>query len=154
MSTLPEILTAPQKRPQVIQDCVHLIDDEVARKGGLSGIAIKAAFATVKAVKPGFIAESVDHMLDDFARRLDPFYQSAKQPESNRAGRSLPDYFNSNTGAIADALLGITDERAQRAKNATIKKAYEKLRPSAKKHVEEAVPGIGRLVEKHTAAAA
>ena len=32
----------------------------------------------------------------------------------------------SRSGEVADALLGITDTRAQRAKNATLKKAYEK----------------------------
>lgn len=146
MSTLVEFLTGPGKRKQVIDDCALLIDEEVRRKGGFSGAAIKLAFATVKAVKPGFIEESVDHLLDDFVRRLEPFYESHK----TAGGRSLPSHFESQSGQIADALLGITDERAQRAKNATVKKAYEKLRPSAKKNVEEAVPGIGRLVEKHT----
>lgn len=147
MPTLTELLTKPEKRQRVIDDCALLIDEEVARKGGLSGFAIKAAFATVKAVKPGFIREAIDHMLDDFARRLEPFYESHQKEPT----RPLPDHFVSHSSAVADALLGITDERSQRAKNPTVKKAYEKLRPSAKKHVEEAVPGIGRLVAKHSA---
>lgn len=145
MPTLVEKLTVSEKRKSVIYDCVALIDDEVKRKGGLSGAAIKLAFATVKAVKPGFLEEAVDHLLDDFARRLEPFYQSHAQ-----SGQTMPAHFTAKSGAVADALLGITDERAGRAKNQTVKKAYEKLRPSAKKHVEEAAPGIGRLVEKHT----
>jgi hypothetical protein len=148
MPTLTEVITVPAKRPAVIRDAGFLIDDEVKKKGGLSGAAIKMAFAAVKAVKPGFIPEAIDHMLDDFARRLEPFYESFQKAGT---GRSLPDHFNGQSGAIADALLGITDERAQRAKNATVKKTYEKLRPSAKKHVEEAVPGIARLIEKHLA---
>jgi hypothetical protein len=147
VATLLEYLGAKERRPRVIEDCVLLVEDEVQRKSGLTGLAIKAAFATVKAVKPGFIAEAVDHLLDDFARRLDPFYQSHQQA----GGRSLTDHFRGQSAAIAEALLGITDERAKRAKNAMVKKTYEKLRPSAKKHVEEAVPGIGRLIEKHTA---
>ena len=146
MATLTEHLTSAAKRQRVLDDCVFLIDEEVGKKGGLSGIAIKAAFMTVKAVKPGFVREAVDHLLDDFAARLEPFYQShQKEPQ-----RPLKDHLIANGAAVADALLGITDERAGRAKNATVKKAYEKLRPSAKKNVEEAVPGIGRLVEKHT----
>jgi hypothetical protein len=144
--TLVEKLTVPEKRKHVISDCVALVDDEVKRKGGLSGAAIKLAFATVKAVKPGFLEEAVDHLLDDFARRLEPFYQSHAQA----GGQTLPAYFAAKSGEVADALLGITDERSARAKNQTVKKAYEKLRPSAKKHVEEAAPGIGKLVEKHT----
>ena len=53
-------------------------------------------------------------------------------------------------GAIAEALLGITDDRAARAPGGVVKKSYEKLRPTAKKHVEEAVPGVARLIDKHT----
>ena len=34
--------------------------------------------------------------------------------------------------AVADALLAISDERAARAKNQTVKKAYEKLRRKRK----------------------
>jgi len=140
-------LTEPSRRKAVIADCALLIDEEVSKKGGLSGIAIKGAFAVVKAVKPGFIPDAVDHMLDDFATRLDPFYQSHRQA----AGRSLPSHFVEHSGAIAEALLGITDQRAQRAHNQSVKKTYEKLRPSAKKHVEEAVPGIAKLIEKYSA---
>ncbi|MFO0620912.1 MAG: hypothetical protein U0745_05925 [Polyangia bacterium] len=144
--TLPEILTEATRRKSVVADCVLLIEEEVSKKGGLSGIAIKGAFAIVKAVKPGFIAEAMDHMLDDFSTRLDPFYQANKT-----TGRSLPSYFAEQSGSISEALLGITDQRAQRAQNQSVKKTYEKLRPTAKKHVEEAIPGIAKLIEKHSA---
>ena len=150
-TSLSARLTAPASRRRVIDDCVQLIDSEVARKGGFSGAAIKLAYSTVKAVKPGFIAEAVDHLLDDFAKRLDPFYQAFLQARSQGNPRSLVDQFSAQGSQVADALLGITDERARRAQNDVVKKSYEKLRPSAKKHVEEAVPGLSRVIEKHTA---
>jgi hypothetical protein len=145
MSTLNEILAAPGLRPQVVADCEKLIDEEVSSKG-LTGLPIKAGYAVVKAVKPGFVPEVVDHMLDDFCRRLDPIYQAALAK-----GEPVTAYFNARTSEVAEALLAITDERAQRAKNATLKSAYEKLRPMAKKHVEAAVPRLGRLVGKYAA---
>jgi hypothetical protein len=151
LATLLEKIGAPPKRKAVIDDCALLIDEEVKKKGGFSGAAIKLAFAAVKAVKPGFIPEAVDHLLDDFATRMEPFYQGHVQGIGKGDARSLPSHFLEQAGPIAEALLGITDARAQRAQNAVVKKSYEKLRPSAKKHVEEAVPGIARLVEKHTA---
>ena len=61
---------------------------------------------------------------------------------------------NARAGQVADALLAISDERAARAKNQGAKKAYEKLRPSGKKHVETAVPRLGRLIAKYASAAA
>jgi hypothetical protein len=148
MSTLKDILTRPGIRPQVIADCERLIEEEVSSKG-LAGIPIKAAYAIVKAIKPGFVPEVIDHMLDDFSERLDPIYQAA-------VGKNEPvgAYFNSHSGEVSEALLAITDGRAQRAKNQAVKTTYEKLRPTARKHVEAAVPRIGRLVAKHASAAA
>ena len=148
MSTLKEILSRPGTRPQVIRDCEQVIEEEVASKG-LAGIPIKAAFAVVKAIKPGFIPEVIDGLLDDFADRLDPMYQAAKAKND-----PVTVYFNARAGEAAEALLGITDQRAQRAKNQMIKTAYEKLRPMAKKHTEAAIPRVARLIAKHEAAAA
>jgi hypothetical protein len=148
MSTLKEILTRPGTRPQVIADCERVVEEEVDSKG-LVGLPIKAAYKIVKAIKPGFVSEVIDHMLDDFADRLDPLYQAAVS-----RNEPVTAYFNARTGEVAEALLSITDARAQRAKNQTLKSAYERLRSSAKKHVEAAVPRIARLVGKYATAPA
>jgi hypothetical protein len=145
MPTLNEILLVPGNRPKVIADCVQLINEEVDSKGGLTGLAVKGAFALVKAVKPGFVNEAVDHMLDDFVTRLEPFWAEA-QSKNEPVGPLM----NSRAPQVADALLAISDERAARAKNQTLKKSYEKLRPTAKKNVEAAVPRVGKLVGKYT----
>src|SRR5262245_32246922 len=71
---LKDILLADDKRPQTLGDCVQLVESEVASKSGLTGIAVKGAFAVVKAVKPGFVREAVDHLLDEFVQQLEPFY--------------------------------------------------------------------------------
>lgn len=141
------LLADPNKRPAILSDCVKLIDDEVASKGGLSGLAIKAAYKVVCAVKPGIIRESMDALLDDFVHRLEPFYVDHRK--GGVAPSAFGDTLNRRPGDVADALLGITDDRAKKAKNATLKGAYEKLRPQAKKHVEEAVPRVGRTLSPH-----
>jgi len=144
------LLEDPAKRPAILTDCVKLIDDEVASKGGLSGLAIKAAYKVVCAVKPGIIRESMDQLLDDFVRRLEPFY--ADHRSGGAEPKAFGDTLRRRPAEVADALLGITDDRAKRAKNATLKGAYEKLRPQAKKHVEEAVPRVGRTLSPHLGA--
>jgi hypothetical protein len=132
-----------------VADCVQVINEEVDSKGGLTGLAVKGAYAVVKAIKPGFINEAVDHMLDDFVKRLEPFYAEA-QAKNEPVGPLL----NARAPQVADALLAISDERAQTSKNQNLKKAYDKLRPTGKKHVEQAVPRIGRLIQKYASAAA
>jgi hypothetical protein len=145
MSTLKEILSRPGARPQVIRDCEQIVDEEVASKG-LTGFPIKAAYAVVKAIKPGFTAEVIDGLLEDFADRLDPLYQAAKAKNEPVTG-----YFGSHAGEAAEALLGITDQRAQKAKNQVVRTAYEKLRPMAKKHTEAAIPRVAKMIAKHEA---
>ena len=144
MPTLTEMLLAPGNRPKVIADCTQLINEEVDSKGGLTGLAVKGAYALVKAVKPGFVTEAVDHMLDDFVKRLEPFWVDA-QAKNEPIGPLL----NARAPQVADALLAISDERAARSANPSLKKAYEKLRPTGKKHVEQAVPRVGRLIQKY-----
>jgi hypothetical protein len=146
MSTLKDILTQPATRKLVIADCEKVIDEEVASKG-LMGMPIKLAYGAVKAIKPGFVPEVIDGLLDDFADRLDPFYQAALAKNE-----PVTAYMNTRASEVAEALLGITDQRARNAKNAVVKSAYEKLRPMAKKHTEAAIPRVSKLVAKYAAA--
>ena len=143
MASLKELFT--EKRASAIEDCVTLIDGEVKDKSGLSGMAIKAGYAVVNGVKPTFVKEAVDRLLDQFADKLDPIYQEAKT-----AGKSVSAHFDANKGRVADALLEITDARARNGQHAgAVVKTYERLRGSAKQNVESAVPRLGKLVEKY-----
>jgi hypothetical protein len=145
MGTLQEKLCAPAVRPQVVSDCARLIDEEVGSKSGFSGLAIKGAFAVVKAVKGGIVPEVVDSMLPNFAEKLEPIYAAWLASP----GEALPSYFQKRSGEVAEALLSITDDRSKKSQNATLRKTYEKLRPTGKSHVEQAVPRLGKLLEKH-----
>lgn len=144
MGSLIEALTEQSKKKNVVKDCCDLIDAEVKDKGGISGLAIKAGYKAVKGIKPGFVEKAVEDLLPDFAKALEPIYADAKAKNG-----PISDFFTSNTGRVADALLSITDAKAARAKSGVAKSAYDKLRDSAKKNVEQAVPRLGQLVEKY-----
>ncbi len=143
MPNLLELLTSDNK-DRVVDDCCTLIDAEVKDKGGISGLAIKAGYGAVKGVKPGFVRNVVTDLLPEFAKALDPIWQDAKKDNA-----PIAPYFASNSARVADALLAITDAKAQRAKSAVVKGTYEKLRGSAKKNVEAAVPRLGEMVQKY-----
>ena len=145
MPTLQEVLSDKSTRAALVEDCTKLIDDEVQKKGGLSGVAIKTGYKVVKGLKPGFIREATDALIDEFANRLQPFADEAKEKD-----KDVTTYFGSERSRVAEALLGITDQRAERSSKKVVTGTYYKLRPTGKKHVEEAAPGVGRLVEKHT----
>jgi len=145
MPTLSDMLGTSPKREQVVEDACRVLDDEVADKGGLGGLAIKGAYGVIKGIKPGFIKDVVAGLMDDFLKCLDPLYQEAVA-KGIRPGAHL----QANSGRVADALLAVTDEKAARAQRAVVKNTYEKLRPSAKKQVEAAAPRLGALLDRHT----
>jgi len=142
MSTrLVEQLGNPTIRPQVIADCVDLIDAQVKQKG----FVIKSAYATIKAIKKRFVPEVVDSLLDDWLGKIQPHYEkwSAAKPSS------FADYVIARSDDVAEDLLSVTDERAQRTSHTTAKKMYMKMRDNAKRNVIEAIPDLARLIERH-----
>lgn len=143
-SSLQQVLSSPEREAAVVNDCLQLIDREVQDKGGLSGMAVKGGYKAVQSVRPGFLQSVVRALLPDFASALDPLYQEAHERD-----QPVAVYFRSNAGRVADALLAITDAKAEHAKNRMVRGAYDKLRGSAKKHVEAAVPRLGALIERH-----
>lgn len=149
MATLREQLGSGDKRNAVIDDALKVLDQEVDDRSGITGLAIKGAYKVVKGIKPGFLREVVEAMLDDFLDALNPIYQEAAE-KKKPAGQHLID----NQGRVADALLAVTDRRAQQAQRQVVRSAYDKLRPMAKKQVEQAAPRMAKLLEKHAASTA
>ena len=133
------------ERSRVVDDCMGLLESEVAAKRGLSGLAVKAAFKVIGAVKPGFIRAVIDGLLDEFVQALEPFYGAFVQRDRGLFSESLLP----QKKKVADALLRVTDKRAHRTEHTTAKKAYEKLRPKAMEHVVEALPNLGKLMDRY-----
>lgn len=149
MASLLEQLSSGDKRQKLIDDALQVLDQEVADKSGLTGMAIKGAYKLVQGIRPGFLRHVVDNLLDDFLKALDPIYQEAAE-KKRPAGAFLME----QKDRVADALLAVTDQKATRAERAVIKSAYEKLRPMAKKQVEAAAPRLASLLERHAASTA
>jgi len=139
-------LSDPAQRKTIVRDAEQVLRAEVADKGGFTGVAVKATFKMVGGLKPGLIPMTIDALLDDFARQVDPFY---REWTADPGGRSCKEHFVSRGAAVADALLSITDERAQHSHHRALVKAYKKLRPKGHQHVVAAMPRVGTLVERY-----
>lgn len=146
MSTLMEKLPLPERRGELLDACCQLLDQEVSRKGGLGGMAVKAGYKVLKAIKPGAVREAVDSLFDEFVTALDPLHA---EYEKIRGNGSLGTFLRARTPAAAEALLGVTDRRAERSRHRTLRSFYLKLRPAALRHVQEAVPGLGGLMDRY-----
>jgi len=144
MSSLVEKLAKEPVRPVVIADCVDLIEAQVKQKG----FVIKTAYATIKAIKKRFVAETVDGMLDEWLDKLQPHYDkwSATRPST------LSDFLVARGDSVAEDLLSVTDGRAAKTSHTTAKKMYGRMRDGAKTNVIEAIPALAKMIEKHLAA--
>jgi hypothetical protein len=146
MESMLEVIADSSRRPAVVRDVVGLIDSEVSRKGGFSGMAIKGAYKLVKKLKGGqMIPEVADGLLDEFSEAFEPLHEEYR----GGSGGGFDRFLHGRRRDAVNALLSITDGRAQRTTNSTLKAAYGKLRPMAEKNVGEAIPGIGRMIDKH-----
>jgi hypothetical protein len=138
-------LTAPAARPAVVADACILIDREVARTSGLSGLAVRSAYRVLTGIRRGMVPSAVDGLLDPFADQLDPFYQ-----QHVATGEPLADILTAQRTSMAEALLSITDDRAERTSQVTLRRAYQRVRGTARGYVEAAAPGIAELIDAHT----
>ncbi len=148
MPTLLEKLPLPDKRPAILDDCVKLLDSEVARRKGMSGLAVKAGYKVLKSIKPGATREAMDGLLDDFIQALEPFHE--KYQESGPKG-SFGAFLKKRTAEVAEALVQITDRKAEKSKHKNLVRGYKKLRQTAIKSVKDAVPGLAELLDKYYA---
>lgn len=141
---LRDDLLNPDKKAMVVADCCTMIDEQATSKQGLSGLAVKTAYSAMKGIKPGFIAYAVEQLLPQCLTALDPIWSEGVQ-KGNPVG-----YLDASRERTADALLGVTDARVKNARSAIVRGSYNKLRGSAKSHVENAVPHLARVIDKYS----
>lgn len=144
MGSLTETIKDDARRRAVVDDCVALIEAEVKSKRGISGIAIKGAFKTVKSLRPGMVPMAMNHLLDDFATQIDPIWA-----ECQSSGQQPRAFFSANKTRVANALLHITDDRGRKSDHKTLVKAYNSLRPKAVQYIGDAMPRLADLIAKH-----
>ena len=143
---LSDILLNENNRETFVDDCVKLIDQQVAAASGLGGLALKAAYSTVKGIRADYCAQVVDQLLPEISIALDPMWA-----EGVNNGNPV-EYLAQRKGEVADELLQISDKRVEKSTRAMVKGAYAKLRPSAKNYVEKGVPDLAEIINKHSAA--
>ncbi|MBN1944241.1 MAG: hypothetical protein JW797_01140 [Bradymonadales bacterium] len=145
MPTLREILLTEDKRPLVFQDCQQLLEQEVSKSKGVSGIAVKTGFKVVKTFRKGFLPAVIADLVPDFCEALEPLHLR----HCTRNQGTFGQYMNENEEEVSRALLSVTDAKADQSSNRTLKKLYYRLRDSAERHVLSSVQGLAQLMDKH-----
>lgn len=145
--TLDQILLTPGNYPNVVADCLTLIQQEVSSKSGVSGAAVKLAYKTANTVAKGFIQEKVEQMLPGLVAALEPYWADFTASGASGFG----DYLVKHGDEVAEAMLAVSDEIGKTSRKPVIIKAYATIRNGAPKHIVAALPAVGAMVEKYAA---
>ncbi len=147
VAALSESLLDEAKRPAFLADAVQVLDAEVSDKGGASGLAVKGGYAAVKKISPSIIPDALASLAPKLLEQLEPYWQEYQAAGSG----SFADVLVAKGDEVAEALLKVTDARAEASSRPAVQKVYSSLRSSAKKNVIEALPRVGDLVQRHAA---
>jgi hypothetical protein len=145
MGVLKDRLLEKDTRPKVVNDCVILVDEEVASKKGVTGLMVKTGYKAFKALKPTIVKDAVEHLLDDFVAVMDGHYnQFTESGQPTFESWAVP-----QDQRIANDLLGVTDAIIDRSDKRALQKIYRGLRKIAERNVAQAVPAVSRLVDRY-----
>ena len=144
-TSLHDLLFTGENWSPLVADVQSLVDQEIASKSGVSATGLKVAYKAVNAFAPGYYQQAVGAILPGVAEQLEPFWADF----TASGGSSFGDYLPKRGGEVAEALLTVTDDMAERSDRGAVVKAYKSVRGGARKHIEAALPALGTLVQKY-----
>lgn len=136
-------LNDPNKKGMVVTECVKLIDELVASARGVSGLGLKAGYGAIKGIAPSYCAGAIERLLPESLAALDPIWS-----EGIQTGDPV-EYLIQNRSRTADTLLSVTDAKIEKQRGGIVRGTYDKLRNSAKEHVEKAVPSLAKIIDNY-----
>jgi len=147
MKSLKAIIEDPNVSQSVLSDGLRVLDEEIAKRSGIGGMAIKGAYRVVKSVQGGrTLRRGVEILIPEFIDKLDPYY---KRFQEEGKGKTWEEYLRPHYSTLADELLAVTDHKIQATDNRAVRGAYEKLRPKARKEVIASLPALARMMERY-----
>lgn len=128
---------------RIAADCTQLIDEQVAAKGGLSGVALKATYTVIKGVSNDYVTGAVRRLLPETLSALNPIWTEGVEYGDPVA------YLSEHSDRTADLILSTTDARIAKNGGGIVGASYQKLRKSIKRDVVDAVPDLAKIIHKH-----
>lgn len=126
----------------VVRECAHMIESFLAGAGGMKGFTLRSALHTAQRARPDLLEQSSRRLLPEFLEALEPYYQDWDPTlESDFAAQLMR-----HKDAACDAILAVTDARAQRSSNRVVTSIYSRMRDGARKDVERVFPELATLI--------
>nr|WP_281684998.1 hypothetical protein [Thalassobaculum salexigens] len=124
-------------------EAVSMVEQFIASRGGLKGMAYKTGFAMLKKARPGIIERAAHKMLPEFLASLEPLYREFQAG----SGDDFAAFLRQHSGRAVRSLLGVADARAATAADST-RRTYEKFRNGAEDEVTRLLPMFAELIDR------
>ena len=144
MTSLKELLVG-NRFDAAVADMANFITTTVDKQSGLTGMALKGALSTATKFDSDIVAKGSRRVMPEMAEGLDPLWQEYTTGGGTDFGAHLVD----NKDRAMDAILSVADRNSDTINIPGVSKMYGTLRGKAAKVVEQELPTIGQLVEKH-----
>jgi hypothetical protein len=141
VNTLSAILLSAPRREALLADAQRLLEQHVAQRAGLRGVAWRSGLAVLQAARPGIVARAVEVLLPQFLAALEPLYREFQAGSERDFGLFLLRHRERAVGL----LLQIADQRAAGAAELT-RSLYHRFRGQAEDEAQALLPAFARLL--------
>ena len=140
---LADILLADDYRDTAVTRITAVVEQQIARRKGLSGAGLRTALKMAKSNRPDVLPAMINRLLPEFCEALDPYFQQFQASDESDFQR----FVMQRESELTEAMLSVTDARAEHAQNKTFKRMYKQLRGTAGNELGAALPDIAALVQ-------
>jgi hypothetical protein len=142
MTTLADILLAPGRREALVRKTATWVERHVERTSGLRGMALKTGLSAVRSARPDAVERTVDRLLPEFARALEPMFADFRAGGGRDFGAYLAQHRDEATGA----LMAVADARAAASSHRALAAGYRRLRGTLESELRGLLPEIARMM--------
>ncbi|BAU94269.1 hypothetical protein N24_0007 [Corynebacterium suranareeae] len=145
MTSLKDLLVSTNF-DAAVKDMSAFIEETVSKQSGITGIALKGAMAAATKVDSDIVTKGSRRLLPEMADSLDGLWQDYK---ANGGATDFGAHLEANSSSALDAILNVADRNANNINVPGLDKVYKGVRGKAAKVIEQELPKIGQLIEKH-----
>ena len=146
MTTLADVLLAPERRDALIARTAQWVDEYVGALAGLRGMALRAGLAAARAVRPDAVERGVTRLLPEFAAALEPFWQDFRASGRASGGRDFGAYLRQHAAPASAAMMARVDARMAGTSHRALAAAYRRLRGTLAAELERTLPDVARML--------
>ena len=149
---LQSILEDDSKHKSFTSSIVNHLETHVQAMKSLKGLFIKKTYASVKAIRPGYVEHIIEILSKDYIHEFSgmhsDFMHSQTLPCDNPA--SFDSYVKSHFSEAEQHFWRIADDYAAKRSETLIGKAYKAARGTIASHLPQMLEIICTEIDKHT----